>query len=121
MAQATDNVKVALKAMKQSAVWWPKEGVSSFGKPTYGTPEEISCRWEVVRKEFIDPTGERQASNASLFVDRDVSVGDVLLLGSLSTSVDQTDPYANEGAWEIRMFSKMPDLKGRKFLREVML
>ena len=121
MPAATDNISVANRAMKQEAVYWPPDTLDEFGRPSWGTPEEISCRWEDVTEEFIDPNGDRQISKSKLIVDRDLLIKGLLKLGELDSTVDQDDPKDNEDVWEIRLFSKIPDFKGRKYLREVYL
>ena len=119
MVTATDNIGVAVRAMKQAAVWWTSSGVDEFGQPAYGSPEEIVCRWEVVNEEFIDPNGDREVSKAKLMVDRDIEVKDILLLADLDSLVDEDVPRDNDGAWEVRGFKKTTNFKGTKFLREV--
>ena len=56
-----------------------------------------------------------------MFVDRDVDVGGVLMLGMLTDVDDVNNPKANEGAWEIKRFDKIPTLKADQFLRRVFL
>lgn len=118
---ATDNVPVAVRAMKQTAVLWPVSDVDEFGRPDYDAPVEIGCRWEAVQEEFITPEGDRELSRAKLIVDRDVDVKSMLYLGDLDDVVDPDDPRNNDGAWEARQFKKTPNFRGTKFLREVYL
>ncbi len=118
---ADDNVPVAIRVMKANAVLWPLLGIDDFGKPTYGDLVLIDCRWDVVREEFIGPNGDREMSKARLIVDRDIDVKGVLLLGTLADVVDVDDPKNNDGAWEVRQFSKTANFKGNKYLREVYL
>ena len=121
MAAATDNIRLAVKVMNQTAVYWPPEEPGRYGRPTYGTAIEIACRWDDVQKEFISARGDQEVSLAELIVDRDLEVKGVLMLGVLSDVVDLDDPKSNEGAWEIRMIGKTPDKKARKFLREAIV
>lgn len=109
------------RMLKQTAVYWALAGTDDNGQPTYENPVEISCRWEDVTMEFLDAFGETQMSQARVYVSQDVTIGGVLLLGELSSSVDQDDPKANAGAWEIRRFAKEPNFKATEFLRTVML
>lgn len=120
MSAATDNVPVASRTMKQAAIHWPFTGVDDFGQPTYGSPEEIACRWDTVNEEFITPSGDQEVSRARLIVDRDIAVKDRLALGELD-SLTPEDPKDQDGAWEVRSFNKTPNFKGTKFLREVFL
>jgi len=122
MAAATDNIGIAVKTMRQTAVYWAPTGShDANGQPTYETPEEISCRWDDVAEEFITATGSRELSRAQLIVDRDLEVTGMILLGTLGSSIDQADPHANVGAWEIRQTAKTPSLRGTKYLREAIL
>ena len=118
---ASDNIPVAVRAMKQTAVYWPSSGVDEFGQPTYDDPVEIDCRWETVREEFVAPNGDTEVSKAKLIVDRDMEVRDILYLGDLDSVVDPDDPKGNAGAWEVRLFKITPNFRGNKFLREVYL
>jgi len=122
MAAATDNVRVAVRTMKQDAVYWaPLSELTEFGKPDWEAGIEIKCRWEDVVKEIIAPNGETVLSNSTLIVDRDLKVKGVLMLGDLDSTVDDDDPKENDGAFEIIQIGKTPDFKGRKFLREAYL
>lgn len=118
---ASDNVRVAVKVMQQVAVYWEITGVDEFGKPTYQDAIEISCRWEDVQEVFITANGEKAISKAQLIVDRDLKNESVIFLGLASDLTDILVPKNNDGAWEIRWYGKLPDFKGKKFLREVML
>lgn len=118
---ADDNVRVAIRTMKGTAVYWGFAGLDAFGKPTYEDPVVIACRWDDVQEEFIGPNGDREVSTARLIVDRDLEVKGVLYQGTLSSTVDADDPKDNDGAWEIRLFRKTPDFKGGKYLREAYL
>ena len=118
---ATDNIRVAQRAMKQAAVYWAVRGLDDFGRPTYEYPIEIDCRWEDTVEEFVTPEGDQEVSKAKLIVDRDLVLKGVVFLGELDSTVDVDDPKANDGAWEIRSVLQTPDFKGRRFLREVYL
>jgi len=118
---ADDNVRVAIRAMKQTAVYWAPTTLDDFGKPTWHTPVEIDCRWTDEIEEFIDPSGERHLSRAKLIVDRDLEVKGVIWLGNLVDVSDLDDPKNNRNAWEILGTKKTPDFKGRKYLRQVYL
>ena len=117
-----------IKSMqKQTAVYWPLKGDESgqqdydaYGRPQWGTPYEVSCRWQDVSQQIIDARGMNTRTRAKVFVDRDVRFGGVLYLGRLG-EVDQDDPKSNDGAWEIIRFDKMPDFKAKEYLRTAYL
>ncbi len=119
---------IITKMRKQTAVYWAPGSEESggadfdeYGKPLYASPVEIDCRWEDVAEEFIDAKGTLATSRAIVYVDRDVRVGGVLMLGTLETGMDLDDAKQNEGAWEIRRFDKLPNLKATEYLRTAYL
>ncbi|GAG43360.1 unnamed protein product, partial [marine sediment metagenome] len=102
------------RMLKQTCVYWPLESVESavaddfdnYGQPQVSTPSEISCRWEDVSEEFIDAQGTRQISRAKVYVDQDVDVGGILMLGELADITDEENIKENDGAYEIKRFDK---------------
>lgn len=101
---------------KQKAVWFEATGTDPYGKPTYAQPVQIDCRWEDVAKQYIKPTGEEAMSQAVVYPDRDVKPKDVLRKGLLSELTDPSDPKANEGAFEVMRFDKLPTIRATEFL-----
>lgn len=121
-------MSVITRMRKQKAVYWPLQSSDSagdafddYGQPQWDGPIEIDCRWEDVIEEFIDASGTQQSSNAKVYVDRDVDVGGVLMLGELTDITDENNPKENDGAWEIRRFDKLPNMKATEFLRTAYL
>jgi hypothetical protein len=116
-------MSIITKMRKQTAIYWPPSlsKFDAYGQPLSDPPVEISCRWEDVQEEILDPQGTSVVSKAKVYVDRDVELGGVLMLGELSEITDPSNPKANEGAWEIIKFERMPTLKATEFLRTVYL
>ena len=114
-------MSIITKMLKQKAVYWAPSGLDEFGQPTWGSPVEISVRWEDKHEQFMDDDGERQLSRALVFVSQDVEVKGVLLLSVLDGSVIQDDPKANQDAWEIRKYDRLPNFKATEFLRSAFL
>ena len=110
-------MRIITKMLKQKAVWWASTGFGNYGQPTVSTPVEIDVRWEDVGEEFLDKDGTIQLSRARVYVDRDVEIGGLLMLGELDSGVDEATPKNNDGVWEIRRFEKLPTLKATQFLR----
>lgn len=108
---------IITKMRKQTAVYWPPLEADEYGKPTYDDPVEVTCRWEDTQKLFVTPQGSTETCASIVYVDRDVEVGGVLLLGSLDSDINESDPKANEGASEIRQFSKIPNIRNTELLR----
>ena len=98
----SDKPLMDLPPRNQTAVWWKVLSKDLYGQSTYESPVEITCRWDDVQEEFIDPGGVRQTSKAKVFPDREVSVGDVLWLGQQALLEDLSVPENNDGYSEIR-------------------
>lgn len=120
-------MSIITRMLKQKCVYWPLASTESggnsldrYGQLQYTDPIEIDCRWENVAKEFVDSQGTVKISQARVFVDRDVQVGEMLLLGELDSGIDN-NPKNNEDALEIKSFGKMPNIKASEFLRTVYL
>jgi len=112
---------IITRMLKQTAVYWAYASTDQFGTKSYADPVEIDCRWEDTIEEFMDSEGERQMSNAVVYVDRDIPVGGVLMLGELTDITDESNIKENAGAWEIRKFGKLPNFKATEFLRTAYL
>lgn len=113
------------KILQETAVYWAPDtvrgSVDDYGQPQWADPIEISVRWERKEQQMMDAEGNLFVSRAEVFVDRDLETRGVLMLGTLSTSVIQDDPKANENAWEIRRFEKFGNFKSTKFVRQAFL
>ncbi len=109
------------KMRKQTAVYWALSSVNTYGENQYAAPVEIACRWEDVSVEFLDNDGSTQMSRARVYVDRDVIIGSVLMLGVIADITDEVNIKENAGAWEIRKFDNLPNLKATEFLKTAML
>jgi len=109
------------RMLKMVAVYWSLSGVDRYGGRVWGEPVEISCRWEDVAVEYIDPQGAKHVSQSVVFVEMDVEIGGVLMLGELSSGVNESSPLSNEGAREIKQFSKIPNLRVSEYVRRVYL
>ncbi len=116
-------MRIITKMLKQVAVYWQLSSLEfdNYGQPIPTSPVEIKVRWEDVGEQFLDEKGTMQLSRAKVFVDRDVEVGGVLMLGGLESYTDEDNPKENENAWEIRRFEKLPTLSAKQFLRTVYL
>lgn len=106
------------KILKQTAVYWPPASnqFDSFGKPVQSDPVEISCRWEDKTREDITEEGTRLVPDVRAFVGQDLEIGGVLMLGTLD-DISEDYPLDNPGAYEIKTFEKIPDLRVKNFLR----
>lgn len=104
-------------SLKQKAVLWAAAAPASREYDDYGErkvyPEVgINVRWEEGLTEQIDSTGQAIAVDAIVVVDQDIEVGSILWEGELGTQA--SIPINLK---EVVSFSKVPDIKGRKFRR----
>jgi len=106
---------------KQNAVYWSAPVPDGYGSYTYTDAVEIDCRWEEKQELYIDPLGVEKLSRAVVYVDRDVDLGGMLYLGEIadidSSGIDPIDL----GAFEIKQFAKLPNIRATEFLRQVWL
>jgi len=109
------------RMLKQICVYWAPIGTDNYGNPTFASPVELACRWEAATEEFLSFMGERELSNALVYVESDVKPRGVLMLGELTDITDSVSIKENDNAWEIRRFDSTPTLKATKFLREAYL
>lgn len=121
-------MSVITRMRRQMAVYWALasseslgEDFDDHGQPQWTDPVEIECRWDDVIEEFVDAQGTKRVSRSVVYVDRDVRVGEVLMLGSLSDVTEPANVLENDGAWQVLRFDKMPNLKATEFLRTAYL
>ena len=99
---------------RQRAVLWTRSAEpNKFGKFTYDEPIEIRCRWEDVAKEFRDTKGQTVMSMSIVYVDRVLSVGDMLRKGEITTDEPSDPTDLPQTAFEIQRFDQLPDLKAK--------
>ena len=109
------------RALRETAVLWAFTGVDAYGKPSVASPIEISCRWDDSAIEYIAPDNTNQVSRAVVMVDRDITIGGILMLGELTDVNGAVAPKSNLGAYEIRQTSKNPNLRATEYLRQCYL
>lgn len=117
-------MSIITKMRKQDAVYWPPAKADNFGRPAYGAPVDVKCRWDDVAENFIDPkSGTVAVSNSKVYVDRDVALDGWLWLGTVATipGGPGTPPGDVDGALPVRKFEKNPNLKASEFLRTATL
>jgi hypothetical protein len=102
--------------LKQDVTIWAS-APGDYGSETYGAPSVVKGRWEERAENFIDPHGQQQVSRAVVFLAADVGPGDYIYLG---TSVS-ADPTLEAGAYKVRQFSKIPDLRNLQSERRAYL
>lgn len=102
---------------RQAAVYWEKKSAPAdeFGTRDFEAPVEIKCRWEDKDGEVRNKEGEILNSAATVYVDREVKVGDKLKFGSVDSETPD-DPLGDPEAYDVIGFEKTPNLKARENL-----
>lgn len=111
-----------LRNMNQDVTHWvaTRDG---FGAFTWGAPVALRGRWEDKRMQFRDPSGDEKQSQAIVYFDGSltvvaaVDIKDYLFLGT-SAGVD---PTTVDGAYPVKQFEDIPDLRALRKLRRVFL
>ena len=97
--------------------WAATETLDSFGAPGWDSPIELSARWEDRSEELTNMKGEEILARSVVFLGIDVSVGDYLFLGVSAG----TDPTTIKGAFKVKDFRKIPQIRGEDFERTAYL
>jgi hypothetical protein len=120
----------------QRAVYWAPGIEDDSGQKTFGEPEEILVRWEEAGEVYRDRAGNEMVSRAVVYVpqledESEVEEQGVLWLSSktdedsdgsaLDELASTVDPFANDGAYEIQKFEKVPTLDADDFVRNAYL
>ncbi len=107
------------RKLLQTATLWEVDGTDNFGDPAFSSvsPATISVRWEERNELFTGPDGSEQVARGVIYLAQDVDEGDYLFLG---TSV-VADPTNLAGAFLVKDFRKVPDLRGKNFERRALI
>lgn len=100
---------------KQTAIWWQAGPPDETGVRSFLDPVAIPCRWDDKAGEFTDARGFSLMSNATVYVDREMKIGDKLKKGDLDTATPP-NPLEDKEAFEIQAFEITPNLKAKEFL-----
>lgn len=91
---------------------WQKEGLDIYGRPSWGMPFVIDCRWENKITIYIDQGGQQARASHRVYVDRPLSVGDFIVKGD---SLDLSEyPEPNPDAAEVKEFRAIENVAGDK-------
>ena len=103
--------------LRQKITYWSPGIPDGFGGIAYGLPLARLGRWEDKSVLFIDSDGQEVRSVAVVYLKEDVELEGYLFLG---TSISSNPTLINR-AFEIRAFSKIPNLQGTLFERMTIL
>ncbi len=100
----------------QAAVWWSRSQVpDESGTFSFAAPVQIECRWEDKLMEVLDAQGQKTLSSSTVYVDREMGVGDKLKFGSIDSET-MDDPVEDREAFSIIRFEKLPDFSAEETL-----
>jgi len=109
-------MSIIRRMRKQKAVWWERSATSDrFGKFTFSEPAEIDCRWDDSISEYRTEDGQMHISQATVYPDRVLSVGDKLRKGEMETD-EPLDPTTLDSSFEVQRFQQIPNLKNTETL-----
>jgi len=88
------------------------------GGYTFGTPDStFKGHWTERNELFRDVEGNEVVANAIVFLDKDITVGDYIFLGTSTVA----DPTTVVGAHQVRQFNKRPTLRVTAYERKAFL
>ena len=105
------------RALVDDATVWTVSP-DGFGGDTFAAPVTVKCRWEDRTEEYFSQLDQnQQVSRSIVFLAQSASVGDYLFQG-ISAALD---PTVVAGAYKIRRFDKVPNLRNLLVQRKAYL
>lgn len=108
-------MNIIRRMRRQKAVWWERGTPNEYGEFDYAGPLEIDCRWDDSAQEFRNTRGEKALSEAVVYVDRLMKIGDQLRKGEMESDTP-VSPIGEQDTFEIQGFDQTPTLKADKTL-----
>jgi hypothetical protein len=111
------------RLLKQKAVYWALLSSDGYGEKYFSDAVEISCRWLGKAEKYTNPEGEEKTSKSNVISLTPMTVGGYLkLCGLVDLDSDMVDnPTEDDGAFEIKQISVVPNLKATVFLNRAIL
>lgn len=91
---------------------------NGFGGFDFTAPALLKGRWEDRQVQFRDVKGNEEASNALVYLNTDVAIGDYVYLGDALLTADPTTLALS---FQVRQFNKIPDLRNIQMQRKAFL
>jgi hypothetical protein len=109
--------------LHQDVTHWSVTGSDGFGGFTFAAPVLLAGRWQEAHELFLTPNNEEVLSNAIVYLENDVDVGDFLALGDYANPLvgPTLTPPEVDGAYRIRQRNKTTDLRNLIALRKAFL
>lgn len=106
--------------LKSVATYWaPGSTSDDYGESGWADPILVNCRWVIQNEEVVDKNGEQIVSHSHVYVDRDLIIGGMIVLGDF-TAPAEPNPNSTE-AQEVQAFNVTPDLRSMNQLRKAFL
>ena len=115
------SVRLFTKSLTQTIVYWGTPMPDGWGGQTYSDPVEINARWENKQELFIDADGNEVKSRAVVYVSQDLDIGSYVYNGKLIDLNSSHDADTQAGAYQVKAFAKIPDIKGVYYMRKAWL
>lgn len=116
-----DLGKGIIKRMRKQKCWFFKqEGIDRFGQDIFCPAVLIDCRWDDYVDYRITQMARIEDARATVYVDREVEVGDVLMLAASDATASSTPPTIDTES-QVREFKVIPNLKNTARLYIAML
>ena len=104
---------ITQSSLIEVAVYWSpqidangSQLVDDYGKALFNPPCQIFCKWDEKTVVFLDNKGNTQYSKAVVRVQYPVLELGVLWYGLLQNINPSGDPFDNDDAWEIRLYTE---------------
>ncbi len=109
--------------LREYAIWSAKDGYDRYGMPLRSAPVEIRCRWETRDEELRFPDGTTAKVDAWVAVDREIGLGDTLVLGRLINylGTGSSNDGEDEVVHEVVYYEEIPSINARHRRREAYL
>lgn len=115
-----DNDFGIIKNMRKQLAWWfSKSGVDAYGHAQYNAGILVSCRWDDSQERLTDAGGRVIDQKATVYVDRAMTVGDVLMLADESCP-DCVAPTVDTD-YRIKRFRMYPNIRNTAKLKAATL
>jgi hypothetical protein len=112
-----------LRWNQQDALLWPVTGTDTFGVPTTQSPDVSAAvqlsprtrsgvRWNVVKREILDPHGQTISLDAEAMVPLEIANGSHMWLGSVEDWVNVGSESSDQLIHVVKRCDVMRDLKG---------
>ena len=98
---------------KQKAVLWPLDGHDRYNNPKIGDPIELNVRWVGSTSEALDAEGNTITLDATVVVDRDISIDSNMFLGTLDDWLGTGSIGSASQVMHVKTVSTTTDLKNR--------